>query len=98
MTRDDLIIFALVIFELTILALMKHRSSYLMVMIMYAIMGAVVHYLVQKNGLLHVNAKFNILAIIGSTMMAVFGFKESIKSTQIVGLLVGLISLIILLL
>jgi drug/metabolite transporter (DMT)-like permease len=86
----------LVLLELFTLALMKNNTNYLIIMGLYAIIGAGLNFLIQKYGLLHINATFDILGIIGSSIIAVFWFKESIKSIHIVGLFIGLIALYLL--
>ncbi|MGI9555000.1 MAG: hypothetical protein ACR2M6_03410 [Vampirovibrionia bacterium] len=52
--------------------------------------------MIQTQGLVSGNAVYDILGIIGSTLIAVLYFKEPIKATGIAGIILALIALYLL--
>lgn len=96
LTKSNLVLISTTLLEIFILSLMNTTTPTWVIMGLYAILGLGLRHMIQTQGLVSGNAVYDILGIIGSTLIAVLYFKQPIKATGIAGIILALIALYLL--
>ena len=95
-TRDNAILVGISALEILTLTLMKSDTDVIIILVLYAILGYGLRYLVRAKGLMAGNALFDFLGILGTSLIAIFYFGEKATSATWLGLALGAVSLYLL--
>jgi len=96
MSTDNLIVLAISLLENFVLALMKTDIHVGVIFILYGILGLGLRFIIQKKGIVAGNATYDILGILGSSLIAFFYFGDKLKSINILGILLAIVALFLL--
>ena len=95
-SQDYFMFFAVTLLELFSLYLMKTNISSIFIFLLYGILGISLRLIIKKKGIIEGNAIYDILGILGSSLIAFFFFEEKITHIRSVGIILALISLFLL--
>jgi multidrug transporter EmrE-like cation transporter len=84
---------ALEIFTLTLMKTTLHNA---VIFILYGILGLGLRFIIKERGLVSGNAIYDILGIVGSSLIAFFYFGEKLTYTNSLGIVLALVSLFML--
>ena len=92
-SKDNILLVFLTFLEMFILTLMKSNTHTILIMILYAILGYGLRIFIKRKGLVEGNATFDIMGILGSTVIAIYYLGEKLTTSTIIGIVLGLGSL-----
>ena len=95
-TRENNIMFGIAVLEVITLFLMKTETPVAIVLVLYAIVGYGLRYLVRTKGLMAGNVIYDFIGIIGTSIIAILFFNEKATLTTYSGLALGGVSLYLL--
>lgn len=95
-TRENAILLGISALEIFTLSLMKTETHLAIILVLYAIVGYGLRYLVRTKGLLAGNALYDFIGILGTSIIALVFFNEKATMATYLGLLLGGISLYLL--
>jgi multidrug transporter EmrE-like cation transporter len=96
LNKETFLLLAVTTLEIVTLLLMKTSIHNAIIFILYGILGLGLRIIIKEYGLVSGNALYDILGIIGSSLMAFFYFGEKLTYTNSIGIVLALVSLFML--
>tara|TARA_B110000858_G_C17808363_1_gene479331 strand:+ start:5858 stop:6166 length:309 start_codon:yes stop_codon:yes gene_type:complete len=94
--KGTFLLVAVTALEIFTLSLMKTPVHNTVIFILYGILGLGLRFIVKERGLVSGNAIYDILGIVGSSLIAFFYFEEKLTYTNGAGIVLALVSLFML--
>ena len=96
LNKETFLLLSVTILEIFTLSLMKTSIHNGAIFILYGILGLGLRFIIKERGIVSGNAIYDILGIIGSSLIAFFYFGEKITYTNSLGIVLALVSLFML--
>lgn len=93
LTKENAILIGITMLEIFTLSLMNTTTPSWIIVVLYGILGIGLRHMVRSKGVISGNATYDILGIIGSTLIAVLFFNKQLKTTGWIGICLAVAAL-----